>query len=75
MLEADSHDRATLERVRTFFADRPVDVLFIDGDHTYAGIRSDYEMYGPLVRDGGIVAFHDIVPGLESDVAGYPLLA
>ena len=72
LLEADSHDRATLDRVRTLFAGRPVDVLFIDGDHTYAGVRSDYEMYGPLVRDGGVVAFHDIVPGLECDVGGVP---
>lgn len=58
--------------MRTLLADRPVDPLFVDGDHTYVGARSDYEMYGPLVRDGGIVAFHDIVPGLESAVGGVP---
>jgi len=36
------------------------DFLFIDGGHSEANARSDYEMYSPLVRKGGIVAFHDI---------------
>jgi predicted O-methyltransferase YrrM len=37
-----------------------LDYLFIDGDHTYAGVKRDFEMYSPLVRSGGQVAFHDI---------------
>jgi hypothetical protein len=37
-----------------------LDFLFIDGDHAYAGVKQDYAMYGPLVRSGGCVAFHDI---------------
>ena len=40
-----------------------IDLLFIDGDHSYAGVRRDFEMYAPLVTPrGGLVAFHDIVP-------------
>jgi predicted O-methyltransferase YrrM len=39
----------------------PVDLLFIDGDHNYAAVESDYLNYEPLVRKGGIVAFHDVV--------------
>jgi predicted O-methyltransferase YrrM len=37
------------------------DFLFIDGDHTYQGVKQDFQMYSPLVKKGGIVAFHDIV--------------
>ncbi len=37
-----------------------VDFLFIDGDHSYAGVKADYERYSPLVRSGGLIAFHDI---------------
>jgi predicted O-methyltransferase YrrM len=37
-----------------------VDVLFIDGDHTTDGVKFDHIVYGPLVRSGGIIAFHDI---------------
>jgi predicted O-methyltransferase YrrM len=40
---------------------RKIDLLFIDGDHSYAGVKSDFEMYGSLVAPGGMVAFHDIM--------------
>ena len=52
----------TLEAARGALEGRQVDVLFIDGDHAYDGVKRDYEMYGSLVRDGGVIAFHDIVP-------------
>lgn len=37
-----------------------VDVLAIDGDHTYEGVWADLEMYGPLVKPGGLILLHDI---------------
>jgi predicted O-methyltransferase YrrM len=52
----------TREAVRGFLGDG-IDVLLIDGDHTYDGVASDYRLYGDLVRCGGLIAFHDIVPG------------
>jgi predicted O-methyltransferase YrrM len=36
-----------------------VDLLFIDGDHSYAAASDDWELYGPLLRKDGIVIFHD----------------
>ena len=33
-----------------------IDFLFLDGDHSYEGVRRDFENYAPLVRPGGIVA-------------------
>ena len=62
LLRADSHELETLEATRAALEGRPIDVLFIDGDHAYDGVKGDFEMYGPLVRDGGMIAFHDIVP-------------
>lgn len=38
----------------------PYDVLFIDGDHALERAKFDFEMYGPLVRSGGTVIFHDV---------------
>jgi len=35
-------------------------LLFIDGDHSYDGVRADFENYAPLVRPGGLIAFHDV---------------
>jgi predicted O-methyltransferase YrrM len=71
-LFANSHERATVDRLEAVLGGRPVDVLFIDGDHTYDGVRSDFEMYAPLVRSGGIIGFHDIVPGAAENVGGVP---
>jgi predicted O-methyltransferase YrrM len=70
-LRADSQSSATLDLVRDRLGG-PVDFLFIDGDHSAAGVERDYELYGPLVRPGGLIAFHDIVPGPEDSVGGVP---
>lgn len=69
-IRGDSHRVATLDEVKRRVND--VDFLFIDGDHTYDGVRRDWEMYGPLVRPGGLVAFHDIVDGPAEAVGGVP---
>lgn len=37
------------------------DFLFIDGSHKTEDARFDFEVYGSLVRKGGMIAFHDIV--------------
>jgi cephalosporin hydroxylase len=60
LLRADSHFPETKERVLKILAGERLDYLFIDGDHTYDGVQRDFRMYSPLVRSGGIVAFHDI---------------
>jgi len=39
--------------------DRQIDLLFIDGDHTYEGVKRDWELFNPHVRPFGIVVFHD----------------
>jgi cephalosporin hydroxylase len=65
-LMADSHNPETLVQVHKWLGDRLIDVLFIDGDHTYAGVASDFEMFSPLVRPGGIIGFHDIVPDFKT---------
>jgi cephalosporin hydroxylase len=69
MVFGDSHDPLTLESLKGVLNHRPVDMLFIDGDHTFEGVSMDYAMYAPLVRPGGVVAFHDIVPHEGAEVA------
>ena len=39
----------------------PIDVLFIDGDHSYEGSKFDFLFYGRMVKDGGLIILHDIV--------------
>jgi predicted O-methyltransferase YrrM len=61
-----------LDVIKNILDDRKVDFLFIDGDHTYEGVTRDFEMYSPLVKRGGIIAIHDIVPASPENVGGVP---
>ena len=60
MIEGDSQDSRTRDRVADAAAPDGVDFLFIDADHRLAGVTRDHDLYAPLVRPGGIVAFHDV---------------
>lgn len=58
-VRADSHQSSTYDEVSDL-VDGGIDFLFIDGDHTYEGVKQDFEMYSELVSEGGIIALHDI---------------
>ena len=36
-----------------------LDLLFIDGDHSYEGCKADWDLYIDMVKSGGCVIFHD----------------
>jgi len=51
--------------------DSKIDLLFIDGDHSYKGVKSDIKLWLPKVKIGGFVLFHDyggIHPGVKKAV-------
>jgi predicted O-methyltransferase YrrM len=68
-LEGDSQDPVMVERLRNALGREPLDFLLIDGDHSYAGVKRDFELYASLVRPGGLIALHDILPD-SGDPAG-----
>jgi len=39
----------------------PIDMIFIDGDHSYAGVKRDWELFMPHVAEFGVVIFHDTI--------------
>lgn len=51
----------------------PYDWLFIDADHHEQAVRRDWKLYGPLVRAGGLVAFHDVAPSDDQTIEVAPL--
>jgi cephalosporin hydroxylase len=51
-----------IRKVSGLLAEKLLDVLFIDGNHHYMGVRGDFLAYSRLVRPGGVIVFHDIVP-------------
>jgi len=56
MIVGNSHNNETLKKV----SDRKYDILLIDGDHSYEGVKRDFEMYAPLIKEKGIIFLHDI---------------
>lgn len=69
-IEGDSHSEATESAVREALSGETIDFLYIDGDHSYEGVKADFEAYEPHVADDGIIGFHDI----ETDGTGVPRL-
>jgi len=73
LIRADSHAEQTFALVKSLLNGRTVDFLFIDGDHSLRGVQTDFERYSQLVTDGGLIAFHDIVPGPPDAVGEVPV--
>lgn len=61
-ISGDSHSSETFETVQSILRGNKIDFLFIDGDHTYEGVKRDFELFSRLVESKGMIAFHDIVP-------------
>jgi hypothetical protein len=60
MIHGDSHSIESKERIAGIIGNRKLDFLFIDGDHTYEGVKDDFEHYKQYVKPGGWIGFHDI---------------
>ena len=60
-IRQDSHLPQSREAIEEALDGRRLDFLFIDADHSYEGVKQDFEMYSPFVAPGGMVAFEDIV--------------
>ncbi len=39
--------------------DIKIDLLFIDGDHSYEGVKEDFDLYSKILSDNGVIILHD----------------
>lgn len=51
------------DEIASVLEDESIDLLFVDGPHTYRQVRGDLELYSPKVRRGGIISGHDFTCG------------
>lgn len=61
LVEKNSTYISTRDEILRILNGDLLDLLFIDGDHSYKGVKNDFELYSPIIKDGGIICFHDIV--------------
>ena len=61
LVERDSAQPETAAEVSNLLGDAPIELLFLDGDHTFKGVVSDFLNFQPLVKSDAPIIFHDIV--------------
>ena len=54
----NSHDEESVAKVADF---EPFDIILIDGDHSYAGVKLDVTLFLPYLRPGGFLILHDSI--------------
>lgn len=61
LMRANSHLDETRTRIEALLKGRKIDVLMIDADHSYEGVKRDYDLYSPLLAQDGFIAMHDVI--------------
>lgn len=67
-LEDQVEVHRTLSREVAKGWNRPIRLLWIDGEHTYKGAKEDFDMFTPFLASGAVVALHDALHAFEGPI-------
>lgn len=60
-VSSDSHDDDCVKIINSFNNSKKYQAILIDGDHSYDGVKKDFDLYSPLLANGGYIIFHDVL--------------
>jgi predicted O-methyltransferase YrrM len=60
------HQKYSFELAKTW--EKPIRLLWIDGDHTYKGTKLDFDGFAGHLEDGAIVAIHDVLHEFDGGI-------
>jgi predicted O-methyltransferase YrrM len=67
-IKGNSSSSKVVSEVNQLTVNDGLDILFIDGDHTYNGVKNDFMNYNDLVNEGGFIVFDDYHCKISPDV-------
>lgn len=62
LIKGNSTNNDTINKLKTHLKGNKIDVLFIDGDHSYEGVKKDFLNYSDFVRSNGLIILDDFDP-------------
>lgn len=59
-IDGYSEDFKVVDKLREFLNGEKIDIIFVDADHSYDGVKKDFDLYYPFLSNNGLMCFHDI---------------
>ena len=66
LYNSNSNSGEVVQKVIDILGGKKIDYLFIDGGHSFPVVTEDFRLYSQMVKESGIIGFHDIFSLHES---------
>tara|TARA_R100001163_G_C5065338_1_gene203252 strand:- start:643 stop:1530 length:888 start_codon:yes stop_codon:yes gene_type:complete len=65
LIQAESNSTSATHNLNNLLKNKMIDLLFIDGDHSYEGVIQDFKLYHKLVNVNGYIVFDNYSSGWQ----------